>query len=308
MVRALSVESGERHWKINSITEDVQCMKRDYVDLKQRAELLIKMSDAESDENALCEEHADDTNELLGDIRTCLDETKECLEEVEGFFHPCGDSGWHQVVHFDMSVPGTECPDGWTVTTVQGVQTCANMNPDTCAPAVYPTFRSYNQVCGRVHGYSLGDTGGFGEYYDAGGNPSISVENLFVTGVIITRGTDEHVFSFISGSSPVAAATNQCPCLTNEDEFETTAGTLPDFLNGEYFCETSTSDNTIQTQVSLWDGLNCAPGSNCCENGAPPYFTKVLETDSTEGLQFNLCHAGNDATTTVHLMEIYVKL
>ena len=50
-VKTLSAESTERHWKINSMAEDVQCMKKNYVDVKQRMELLIKSS---SDTDSAC--------------------------------------------------------------------------------------------------------------------------------------------------------------------------------------------------------------------------------------------------------------
>ena len=302
-VKTLSVQSTERQCKINEMAEDVQCMKKDYVDLKQRAELLIKSSNADSDpDSATCASHAKDTTEALTDIQNCIEDTKQCLEEVEGFSHPCGGPGWRLALYRDMSVPGTQCPNGWIFIGAGCV------NPVLpCSTAEVQISQPYNQVCGRVHAFGLGDAGGFGPYYNdpINGDPTIGVDEHFAGGVIITRGSDEHVFSFIAGSPPFAFGNPRCPCLEGEDNFFLTHNPLPEFLNGDYFCETSTPDEDLSQQVSLWDGLNCPTGSECCDHG--PYFTKVLPTATNEQLELRFCHSIGLGSLSVHLVEIYVK-
>ena len=307
-VKTLSVQSTERQCKINEMAEDVQCMKKDYVGLKQRAELLIKSSSADSDpDSATCASHAEDTTQTLTNIQNCTEFTKQCLEEVEGFSHPCGGPGWRLALYLDTSVPGTQCPNGWD----NSGGDCTTLFSD-CSTAVVPISQPYNQVCGRVHAHGLEGTGAFGPYYNgpANGDPTIGVDEYFANGVIITRGSDEHVFSFIAGSPPLLFGSNtptedRCPCLQGEDNFFLTHDPLPDFLDGDYFCETSTPDVDLSQQVSLWDGLNCPTGSECCDHG--PYFTKVLPTATNEQLQLRLCEGSQAGSFAVHLVEIYVK-
>ena len=309
-VKTLSAESTERQWKINSMAEDVQCMKKVYVDVKQRMELLIKTSSDTDSDSVTCASHAQDTNNALTDIQNCVDETKQCLKEVEGFSHPCGGPGWRPVVNFDTSVPGAQCPSGWSQ---ESGPVCINSVSGSCSTASIEISEPYNQVCGRVHAYSLGQSGGFSAYYNSGGDVNIDVSELFAAGVIIVRGGDEHVFSFVAGSPTTFLGTPApdnalCPCLSDETTFEGAVGALPNFLNGDYFCESSASDFGQFQQVSLWDGLNCEPGSQCCDNGAPPYFTKTLPTANTESLDLKICRTGIEVVTiAVHLVELYVK-
>ena len=53
---------------------DVQCMKKDYVGLKQQTELLVKSSDTDSDsedtDSITCASHAQDISNTLTDIPT----------------------------------------------------------------------------------------------------------------------------------------------------------------------------------------------------------------------------------------------
>lgn len=267
--------------------------------LKQRMELLKINPDS-----VTCAAHTlKNTNEVLTDIQSCAEEIKQDVEEVEGFFHPCGGPGWRLAMHLDMSVPGTECPEVWEMAgTYCGAPTLS------CFSTEVPISESYNQVCGRVHGYSIGPTGGFVQYYDSGANTGIGPDEVFANGVIITRGTDEHVFSFVAGSPLLfggrpSDTSQRCPCLVGEDNFFATNTALPDFLNGDYFCDTTVSDPNAFLQSSLWDGLDCG---ECCNQGTLPYFTKVLPTATNEDLILTLCAPHNHGVY-VHLVEIYVK-
>ena len=258
-------------------------------------------------DSVTCASHAQDTNNALSDIQNCVDETKQCLKEVEGFSHPCGGPGWRPVVNFDTSVPGAQCLSGWSTLPLAVGLVCVDFSFSlSCSTASIEISEPYNQVCGRVHAYSLGRTGA---YYNSGEGVDIGVSELFAAGVIIVHGGDEHVFSFVAGSPTtfigglITPANELCPCLSGG-----AVGPLPNFLNGDYFCETSTLNIGQFAQVSLWDGLNCEPGSQCCDNGAPPYFTKTLPMANTESLDLKICNTGVfGIPPLVHLVELYVK-
>ena len=61
LVKTPSVESTERHWKINGMMDDVKCMQNDYVDLKKRVEILKVSSSSPGDDSGVCEAHAENT-------------------------------------------------------------------------------------------------------------------------------------------------------------------------------------------------------------------------------------------------------
>ena len=192
----------------------------------------------------------------MTDIQNCVDDTKQCLEKVEGFSHPCGGPGWRPAVNLDMSVPGAQCPSGWSTEILSSGNYCVGSYL-FCSTASIEISEPCNQVCGRVHAYSVDSPGGFSLFSLSGGDVNIGVSE------IIARGGDEHVFSFVAGSPTGSPANQLCPCLSGDTL------PLPHFLNGDYFCETATSDPSLTFQVSIWDGLNCEPGSQCCDNGCP---------------------------------------
>ena len=336
MVKMLKSESSDRHWKINWMIEDVQCMQDDYFDLKKRVELLKAFGGKkyskylDDDEDDTCSDHASDTSDALNDIQECVEEVKETLEAVEGFQHPCGGPGWRRVVYLDTDDPNSDCPSGWAKTAFDPTnpmskESClpSDPQPATCGIATFNVSEPYSQVCGRVEAISVGDVGGFRHFLN-NSTPQPTVSDFFATGVILSRGS-EHIWSFIAGTPPgdffdasSGSGINYCPCLAGEDTFISTHGSLPDIVGSDYFCESGPPlifdlGQLIQPNFfdyPLWDGLNCDEGSECCNHGAPPIFTKTLSSKTMEPLDARLClenPADGGGVFAVSFMEIYVR-
>ena len=126
----------------------------------------------------------------------------------------CGGSfGWRRVAYLDMSDPSQSCPYVWKeITTPHRV--CGRRSTSSsgsCEEIIYTTGSAqYNQVCGRITGYQLGNT-------DTFLGSRLSIDTNYVDGVSVTHGTPrQHVWTFSNGldelstSNPYAT----CPCVT----------------------------------------------------------------------------------------------
>ena len=157
-----------------------------------------------------------------------------------------------------------------------------------CTTVTYSmTGKPYSQVCGRIHAYGIGATNGLEALYIAGASPTVTVDDFYATGVILSRESD-HIWSFIVGTGPPNGGSGRadCPCVEGEDNYIMTNEDLPSFLNGDYFCEAPLPS---PTDAPLWDGLNCVDNSECCDFGTPPFFTKVLDEENDEALEVKIC-------------------
>ena len=105
MLKTLSSEASDRHWKINAC---VETMQRKHFGLKRRVELLKAYG--KSDDEDTCPEPP----MTLSELKSCVEELSDTLEEVEGYVHPCCGPSWRQVVHLNMNDPNQQCPDPWT--------------------------------------------------------------------------------------------------------------------------------------------------------------------------------------------------
>ena len=93
----------------------------------------------------------------------------------------CGSKGWTRVALVDMSDHLQSCPGNLTLI-ASPIRTCGGLATTGCASANFSTHgMSYSQVCGRLRGYQVGSTGGFGPYvndptsgYDSGWSTYIS--------------------------------------------------------------------------------------------------------------------------------------
>ena len=337
MLKILRLASNERHWKITGMEEDVKCIQDDYVELKKRVELIKASNDNGQPgggacgsagpckrnipvEINTCHIHSKETDEALDEIETCVDEVQDTLDIVLGFSHPCDGPGWHQVIYLDMNDPNTDCPGNWEEVVLDpGLSRRACVVPFLAAlrteSVTFQVNEEYSQVCGRVHGYSTGDPGGFSYFYD---NNTIitspSDTDFFASGLTLYRETDdEHIWSFIAATpctpppTPPTISNEGCPCDTGENDFFDTFGDLPSFIGTDYFCETATSDKEVDTPV--WDGLNCIDGSECCDYGTPPYFQRVL-SPSYDNIVAKLSVETSvfEGEIGIYFMEIYVRL
>ena len=259
----------------------------------------------------------------LDDIGSCLDDLKEYLEVVEGIHHPCGGTRWRRVAFINTYDPQSVCPGQWNkIPLGQSLASLCSPNSaipiQSCFRATFPVFQPYTEVCGRVHGIASGDVGGFSHYYD-NPSPQPAVDDFFATGVILSRGA-EHIWSFIAGTAPGdifdgtpgPTATNKCPCLVNENVFFAANGNLPDIVGSDYYCEAGppniAGETVIHSDYPLWDGLNCETGSMCCNNGAPPFFTKTFTSTSMDPVNADLCVENQFvAALSIKLLELYVR-
>ena len=330
-VKDLSTRSNERHWKINGITDELTCLQNDFVSLSQRVAYLKSANSKITNDVDACEEHDEDTTVSLGELHGCLEELQVTLDTIERFVHPCGGSGWRQIVDFDMSNPATMCPMGWLeIMSNTGVRSCGRTTDTStlCHSTFYdiPDDEPYDQVCGKVIGYQQGETSAFIQFLLAAG---FTLEDPFVDGLIFTRGavgSREHIWTFAAGFSKQSTGaqlldTIFCPCVQGEDDFTANVGAPPPFLNGEYFCESGIDSigdadpatalpnlgNDIEVDDPLWDGLGCAPDSECCETCDLPYFHKVFDTSTSEDIEARLCFSSLTNNIGIGQIELYVK-
>ena len=309
MVKALSFESSDRHWKINKMTECVESMEDDYFGLKQRIQLL-KAYGKDKFDKGICPK----PSPAFTDLKECVVKLSDTVKEVEGYLHPCGGTGWRQVVNLDISDPNQDCPAPWIVSpsTSTKPRGCLQ-NPNSPVSFPVPDSEPYTEVCGLVQGFPFGQTGGFANVLQATPVPTTVNDYVpLVRGVVITSG-DDHVWTFAAGIQPLdtfasmPALSNYCPCLFGEDQFFIDVGaTLPAIVGADYFCDSRPSNayfsgaSTTLSDIILWDGLNCDEPTECCNDGTPPVFYKVLSSATSDPIIVS-------ATNEVLKMSIYIR-
>ena len=172
-----------------------------------------------------------------------------------------GSFGWRRAAYLDMSDPSQSCPYVWReITTPHRV--CGRRSTSSsgsCEGLNYTTGSAqYNQVCGRIIGYQLGNT-------DAFLGSSRSIDTYYVDGVSVTHGTPrQHVWTFSNGFDELSTTWHccTCPCVNgsiNENR-------IPSFVGQNYFCETGITRWTgphgtfFPDGDPLWDGQGCGSG------------------------------------------------
>ena len=223
-----------------------------------------------------------------------------------------GTGGWRRAVYLDMTDPNTNCPEGWSETGYSK-RTCGRATDGqyTCDSVTFSVSGGeYSQVCGRMRAYQFGATWGFSGYR----NGQTTVDDAYITGVGVMHGSPrQHIWSFVAGAIENYRSPVMCPCDTIRHI------PIPPFVGEDYFCE---SGHTYSGRLSdiiqfhsndvLWDGRDCHSSSICCSLHNPPYFTKTLNTSTTDDIELRLCNY-NALTTVfcsnvaVELVEIYIK-
>ena len=212
---------------------------------------------------------------ILSELKSCVEELSDTLEEVEGYVHPCGGPGWRQVVHLDMNDPNQQCPDPWTESGGPlDIRFCVLLT------ASFPVAESYTQVCGKVHAYPS-TSGAFAVLFSSPPPSTVAEYRVLVPGVVISSG-DEHIWTFVNGVQPPDTFatdpidTRHCPCLIDEHAFFIAATCIfhcswskPPRPGSDYFCESRPtpayfSGATVSPgEFVLRDGLHCDLGSQC---------------------------------------------
>ena len=224
-----------------------------------------------------------------------------------------GTGGWRRAVYLDMRDPSTNCPEGWSETDYSK-RTCGRATDgyETCDTVTFSVSGGeYSQVCGRMRAYQFGATWGFKGYSDG----QTTVDDAYFDGVAVMHGSPrQHIWSFVAGVlENYSSASTTCPC----DAIISIA--IPPFVGEDYFCEsghTFTGDLSDIAQFhsndTLWDGRDCHSSSTCCSRRNPPYFTKTLNTPTTDNIELRMCNyngltVGHPANVAVELVELYIK-
>ncbi len=88
---------------------------------------------------------------------------------------------------------------------------------------------------------------------------------------------------------------------------------IPPFVRDDYFCESGVQlpdcSQTYFSSYPLWDNMNCANETTCCNSHIAPYFMTTLPLATTDDLEVRLCSydLGCPSDIAVSLIEIYVK-
>ena len=242
-------------------------------------------------------------NEVKNDTRSLLRGSVVPLLQTS-----CGGStGWRRVAYLNMSNTSQQCPSAWREITTPH-RTCGRRS-GSCDGVTYTTgSEQYNQVCGRIIGYQIGNTDSFGT-----GNSLI--DSYYVDGISVTHGLPrQHIWTFAAGyDEQTSPSTSRCPCITGNSAAQSS---IPSFVGQNYFCEAGLTQysNGINGPFysngdPLWDGQGCGPTSSCCTFNSPPWFNVQLLSPSTDDIEVRICsNVGiSSEDTPIQLMELYVK-
>ena len=230
--------------------------------------------------------------------------------------YSCGGStGWRRVVYLNMSDPSQQCPSAWmNYTTPHRVCGRRSISTGGCEGVTYSTgSEQYDQVCGRIIGYQLGNT-------DAFLDSSRSIDANYVDGISVTHGSPrQHIWTFANGQDENSTTFSyaSCPCVTGS----TNGNHIPSFVGQNYFCETGITLWSLRGNFMyiffpngdpLWDGQGCGPTSSCCTFNSPPWFNVQLPSPTTNDIEVRICNRGSTQPneqydTLIQLIELYVK-
>ena len=227
--------------------------------------------------------------------------------------------GWSRVAYLNMTDPTHQCPPAWREIT-EPVRTCGRTNetvqsvlhsnslPGGCSSVSFSAYNiSFSHICGRIIGYQSGNPDAFAAYTLGG---VTRIEDPYVDGVVITRGTEkEHVWTFTGSVQETGNFHLVCPCTNSQS-----TQSIPSFVGEDYFCETGitggmTSGLFYPDGDPLWDGEDCGSGSTCCELNDPPFFCNSLPEPTTDDIEVRICadEGLNNEDTPIELIEIFVQ-
>ena len=244
-------------------------------------------------------------NEVKNAAQSLLRESVVPLYQL----YSCGGStGWRRVAYLNMSDLSQQCPSVWQEITTPHRVCGRRSTTGSCEGVTYSTgSEQYDQVCGRIIGYQLGNTDSFL-------GSSQSIDTNYVDGVSVTHGSPrQHVWTFSNGLDELSRlypyAT--CPCVTRS----TNRNRIPSFVGQNYFCETGITRWISHNHIlhpdgdPLWDGQGCGPTSSCCTFNSPPWFNVTLSARTTDNIEVRICGRGSIRSndTPIQLIELYVK-
>ena len=289
--------------KLNTTSElmrgDLRSVKRELISLNESM-------------NRICDKMEEHDNHMTTEIME-LEETLQQNLTCELNVHLCGGTGgWRRVVYLDMTDPNTNCPEGWNMTDYSK-RTCgrANNRSHTCDSVTFSVGGGeYSQVCGRMRAYQWGWTTAFYGSYQ-GYN---TVNEAYFDGVAVMHGNPrQHIWTFAAGGAENwynPYDRGLCAC----DGAPTNLQYIPPFVGEDYFCEAGfinphPNREVLHINDTLWDGMDCYSSSTCCSRRNPPYFTKTLNTSTTDDIELRMCifFRMDYSDLAVELVELYVK-
>ena len=172
--------------------------------------------------------------------------------------YSCGGSfGWRRVAYLNMSDPFEQCPSVWQEITTPHRVCRKRSNTGGCEGLNYTTGNEqYDQMCGRIIGYQLGNTDAFLDSRSF---------NSYVDGISVTHGTPrQHIWTFAAGFDELTTLYPyaKCPCVAGS----TNRNHIPSFVGQNYFCESGLTQHSdginrpfFLNGDPLWDGQGCGP-------------------------------------------------
>ena len=220
-----------------------------------------------------------------------------------------GSTGWRRVAYLNMSDTSQQCPSVWReITTPYRVCGRRSSSAGSCEGLTYSTgSEQYEQVCGRIVGYQVGDPEAF---FRSSGR---SINTFYVDGISVTHGSPrQHIWTFAAGVDEQRDySTSTCPCVTGS----TGGSRIPSFVGQNYFCESGLTGWNGRYGVlhidgdPLWDGQGCGPTSSCCTFNSPPWFNVRLLSSTADNIEVRICSTFGIQyeDTPIQLLELYVK-
>ena len=266
----------------------------------------LKQSEELEDGGTCPQMQAEQTEEGLDSVKECVEEVQETLDRIDGFVHPCWGAGWKEVVNVTYSHPGVECPPAWQ-DNEYGIKGCGRVSTgfNTIDMQSFPVGEGveYDEVCGRIHGYGVGEIIAFNEGSNA-------IEDIYVEGISLTHTAADnslvHIWTFAASllEDPNSELASECPCDGGTNP--------PDFVGQNYFCESGVpvgstgSPNVFYGDDLLWDGKDCAV-EVCCTRAGPPYFHSYLPQPTTADIDVRLMLDFPTIDVSITHIELYVR-
>ena len=222
---------------------------------------------------------------IQGILLAQFEARKEFFIELNKVIMKCGILGnWRRIAYFDTT-QGDSCPTGLrtvTNTTTSQIACGRNFSNAGCASVHIPVQFNYSQVCGIVKGYQEGSPDAFGAFL-VGLTTTI---DMYVDGVSITQGSPrKHLWTYANGVSEENEWEHgRCSCARTNPTHTTH---VPDFVGGNYYCESGFSTyyqiGVVAWDDPLWDGQSCVnPNNKCCERYGWFHQDVPLTSDNIE--------------------------
>ena len=211
--------------------------------------------------------------------------------------------GWMRVALHNMTDSNTICLGNTTEHTDNETRFCAVSQDSHCDPVVFPVHGiPYNHVCGRALGYLF--------HIPCAFRYTRTLSEHYFTGLSITQGPlgddDSHIWSYAAGYREELSGTCSCPCAKNPGR------SPPSYVGSDYYCDTATvtgGSRQWYTNNTLWDGKDCYPESNCCDDTRLPWFWRTLKQETNNDITVRWCTESvlGDANIGTKLLEIYIR-